>query len=149
MSVVFFTRMVGMVVLAIVGYEIGHSISGPQPAYPANVWIISMFLAGGALGLLLGPYCTIHPYKWIRNQIKQLPANVLFPGAVGLLIGLVVAALLAFPLSMLPGELRRRRAIHARPLAPPCRRAIHELHWHLDKKPISQFKSPIWILKTP
>ena len=105
MSVVFFTRMVGMVVLAIVGYEIGYSISGPQPAYPANVWIISMILAGGALGLLLGPYCTIQPYKWIRNQIKQLPANVLFPGAVGLLIGLVVAALLALPLSMLPGEL--------------------------------------------
>ena len=105
MSVVFFTRMVGMVVLAIVGYENGYSISGPQPAYPANVWIISMILAGGALGLLLGPYCTIQPYKWIRNQIKQLPANVLFPGAVGLLIGLVVAALLAFPLSMLPGEL--------------------------------------------
>ena len=141
MSVVFFTRMVGMVVLAIVGYEIGYSISGPQPAYPANVWIISMILAGGALGLLLGPYCTIQPYKWIRNQIKQLPANVLFPGAVGLLIGLVVAALLAFPLSMLPGELGHW--LH------PCRRAIHELHWHLDKKPISQFKSPIWILKTP
>lgn len=105
MSVEFFFRLAGMVVLTMVGYQVGEYIAGPQRPTTANVWLYSLALAGAALGLLLTPYVTVRPFLWVRQQIKQLPANMLLAGTVGLLIALVISALLALPLSFLPGDL--------------------------------------------
>lgn len=93
-----------MVVFAVVGFKMGEGIAGPFRTLRENQSVVSMALAGAALGLLLTPYFTSHPFNWIRVQIKQLPANILFTGVVGLVIGLVISVLLAVPLSMLPGE---------------------------------------------
>jgi len=59
-------------------------------------------LAGAALGLLITPWITIRPYLWTRKTIRQIPAQQLLSATIGLLIGLIIAALSAFPLSFLP-----------------------------------------------
>lgn len=107
MSLVFASRMVAMVVFVLAGYQIGEMIAGPTPdPFVYRNWY-ALVLAAGALGLLLGPYLTIRPFTWIRSQIQHLSGAVLAAGTVGLVIGLVIAVLLAFPLSMLPGQLGR------------------------------------------
>jgi len=103
-SAAFLFRLVGMAVFAVIGFKMGEGIAGPFRTLQENQSVVSMALAGAALGLLLTPYFTIVPFSWIRVQIKQLPANILFTGIVGLVIGLVISVLVAVPLSMIPGE---------------------------------------------
>ena len=105
MSIIFFFRLIGMVAFTVIGYRIGLYVAGPEPEPWTNRTMLALAFAGFALGLLLGPYLTVHPFRWVRQQIKQLPANVLFAGIVGLVIGLFISVLLALPLSMLPGGL--------------------------------------------
>lgn len=107
MSPIFFFRLVGMVVLAVVGYQIAESLVSPPLTQREYSTIVSMALAGAALGLLATPYLTVVPFNWLRRQIRQLPANTLFTATLGLVIGLIISVLLAVPLSMLPGDLGR------------------------------------------
>ncbi|MBI2887487.1 MAG: PIN domain nuclease [Chloroflexi bacterium] len=98
-----------MVALTIVGYQVGDYVAGSQaePDPIRNRWLYSLSLAGAGLGLLVTPYVTVRPFLWVRQQIRHLPANVLLAGTLGLVIALVISALLALPLSMLPGDLGR------------------------------------------
>ncbi|MFB0545827.1 MAG: PIN/TRAM domain-containing protein [Anaerolineae bacterium] len=101
MSVEFFLRLIGMVILGTVGWQVGIILSeGPDTPYVRYVLVLA--LACSALGLLLTPWLTTRPFFWIRRKLRQLPAQQLFAGIIGLAIGLVIAALLALPLSLLP-----------------------------------------------
>lgn len=105
MSLEFFLRLVGMVTLGYLGAQLGAFLTSKDIPFE-NVpwaWVYSVVLAGMALGLLVTPYVTIRPYRWVSRQIKQIPANVLLVGTAGLVIGLIISALLAIPMSMLPG----------------------------------------------
>jgi uncharacterized protein YacL len=99
MSVEFLLRLIGMFVFAIAGWRIGDMLGGSADALR---FIIVLVLAGAALGLIITPWVTIRPYVWARRTIRQVPAQQLFAATIGLLIGLIIAALSAFPLSFLP-----------------------------------------------
>ncbi len=104
-------RMVGMIVFAVLGAWLGSLIGdlfinnnlAPQadPRLPVQLATI-LFLAGLGFGAILTPYITIGPYQWFRGIVKQLPAQYLLAGTIGLGLGLIIAALLALPLSLLP-----------------------------------------------
>lgn len=100
MSVEFVLRLIGMVVFAILGWRIGETLS-TQPDRDIR-FILVLLLAGAALGLLITPWLTIRPYRWFRRQVRRVPAQQLVAATVGLIIGLIIAALTAFPLSLLP-----------------------------------------------
>lgn len=97
----FLFRLVGMVLLSIGGAFLGVGFSevyGGASFYP------TIFAATGALiGLILTPYITTRPMKSLRSLLGRLSAETLFATLIGLVSGLIVSALLAFPLSMLPG----------------------------------------------
>jgi uncharacterized protein YacL len=59
--------------------------------------------AGAVLGMVVMPYFTVYPLRWLRRQIRQLPTQTFAGIIVGLFLALVASALLALPLSMLPG----------------------------------------------
>lgn len=101
MSVEFVFRLVGMVVFAMIGFK---SIIFFRPEDPiTSVRLISaLTLAGAALGLLIAPYLTIHPFNAIRSRLKQMPVSQLLSGVIGLAIGFAIAALLYPALSGLP-----------------------------------------------
>lgn len=103
MSVEFLLRIVGMFVFAALGWRIGDTLAGSSG--DAIRYIIVLALAGAALGLIITPWLTIRPYAWARQTIRQVPAQQLFAGTIGLMIGLIIAALSAFPLSFLPAPL--------------------------------------------
>jgi uncharacterized protein YacL len=93
-------RSIGIVVLLLVGWQIG-SVIGPVHDGARNAWI---GVAGGAAaGFLLAPYLVARPYEALRRVVSRTPPGELLYGTVGLLLGLLAAALLAYPLSQLPG----------------------------------------------
>lgn len=100
MNVEFLLRLVGMVVFAVIGWRLGDALG--TGAETQIRYVIVLALAGAALGLLVTPWITLRPYIWARRTIRQIPAQQLLAATVGLIIGLIIAALSAFPLSLLP-----------------------------------------------
>jgi len=102
----FISRIVGMLVLAILGIFLGAFLAGQLNGEPYQYAAI-FFLIGALAGLVLTPYFTVRPFRAIKKRIRQTPAQSLLAGILGLVVGLVIAALLVFPLSLLPSPFRQ------------------------------------------
>jgi len=95
-------RFLGMIALGIAGWKLGEYLSGNgAPEYYLR-YVVVLMLAGIALGGLATPWVIIRPLHFIRRRIRQLPAQELFAIVVGLILGLIVAALLSPVLANLP-----------------------------------------------
>lgn len=101
MSVDLLFRFLGLIVFALIGWQVGALLGSETEADLYRYGIIFSTL-GASFGLLLTPYFTTVPFRAIRRLIKRIPAQDLMAATIGLVIGLVTSALLAFPLSMLP-----------------------------------------------
>jgi uncharacterized protein YacL len=104
MSVEFIFRLIGMVIVAILGWAFGGWASRIEPFDPRQELLFRLVfgLVGALAGLVLTPYVTTRPARAIRNRLGRLSAETLFAGLVGLMVGLLTAALLSFPFSQLP-----------------------------------------------
>jgi uncharacterized protein YacL len=101
MSTEFIFRIVGMVVVAVGGVFLGIHIANITQTSPYQY--ASIFLLVGALiGLVLTPCVTVRPFLALRRRIRQAPAQQLLSAVLGLVVGLIIAGLVSFPLSMLP-----------------------------------------------
>ena len=101
MSAEFISRIVGMILVAIAGVFFGihiANISGGSPYQYAAIFL----LVGALIGLVLTPYMTVRPFIALRKHIRQTPAQQLLAAVFGLIIGLIIAALISFPISLLP-----------------------------------------------
>jgi len=101
MSVDFVFRLIGMVVFAIGGGYLGAwvgDLSGVEPLGYAFIFS----LLGALTGLILTPFITTRPVRALRAALMKLSTQSLLAGLFGLVVGLMIAALLAFPLSLLP-----------------------------------------------
>ena len=107
MSVEFILRIIGMILMAIAGGYWGYAISQITPTDSAVIIrnTTLMVLVGALAGLILTPYLTTRPARALRSLLGRLAAETLFAGLTGLVVGMLTAALLAFPLSMLPDPL--------------------------------------------
>lgn len=95
-------RLMGMILLGAAGWQLGEYLAGTAPPEYYLRYVVVLMLAGVALGGLLAPYVTVRPIQFIRREIRQLPAQQLFAIIVGLIMGLLVAALLSPVLANLP-----------------------------------------------
>ncbi len=101
MSFEFVLRIIGMILMAVVGGYWGFELSKFTPEYALRTTLV-MGLVGALTGLILTPYITTRPARALRSLLGRLAAESLFAGLTGLVVGLLIAALLAFPLSLLP-----------------------------------------------
>ena len=101
MSIDFVFRLIGMVGLAVGGVYLGVALSGVADT-PPELWAVVFGLVGALIGLVTTPFFTTRPARAIRDRIMQMPASGLIAGMIGLIVGLIVAGLLSFPLSLLP-----------------------------------------------
>ena len=101
MSAEFFLRIFFMILFAILGGIWGHDLAryNPEQVYR---YTLGIALVGALTGLVLTPYFTTRPTRAVRRIVGKIAAETLFAGLAGLIIGLLTAALLAFPLSLLP-----------------------------------------------
>ena len=104
LSVEFVFRMIGMVVFGLLGWSFGGWAARIEPFHPEQemLYRVVFGLVGALAGLVLTPYITTRPSRWIRNRLGRLSAETLFAGLTGLMFGLLTAALLSFPFSQLP-----------------------------------------------
>jgi len=101
MSAEFIVRLIGMVVLAIGGVYLGSYLSGLAGDQPL-LWASVFALVGALMGLVVTPFLTTRPIRAIRSQMTQVSARTMISGTIGLIVGLIIAALVASPLSLLP-----------------------------------------------
>ncbi len=101
MSAEFFLRIIFMIVLGIAGGIWGYDLAKLNPAEVVR-YTIGIALVGALTGLILTPYFTTRPARAIRRILGRIAAETLFAGLAGLVVGLLTAALLSFPLSLLP-----------------------------------------------
>jgi uncharacterized protein YacL len=101
MSVEFFLRLAGMVVFAVGGIYLGASLGDLAQGSP-ELWASIFALVGALAGLVVTPFLTTRPIRAIRAYMTRVSAQTMLASLMGLVIGLVVAALVSFPLSLLP-----------------------------------------------
>jgi uncharacterized protein YacL len=103
-------RLTGMAVAGVAGWQLGMALAASSQAMPpgeALRYVLLLAVAGGGLGLLLTPYATVVPLRWIWRKARTADADDVLGGTVGLLVGLLGATLAAFPLSQLPDPIGR------------------------------------------
>lgn len=101
MSVDFVFRMIGMVAFAVGGVYLGANL-GELAEGSEELWASVFALVGALAGLVVTPFLTTRPLRAIRAQVAQVSARTMLAALMGLVIGLVVAGLVSFPLSLLP-----------------------------------------------
>ena len=108
MSIDFLFRLIGMIIFSILGIiwgtNLGQSVFRTAGGLPVeNYYFVFIFgLVGALIGLILTPYLTLRPVKAFRALLVRISAQALFSSLLGLIVGLIIAALLAFPISLLP-----------------------------------------------
>ncbi len=105
MSLEFILRLIGMVVMFALGAYVGTYLAGLTGG-GADLYAITVGMLGALIGLILTPFITTRPARALRRSLGQISAQTLLAGLAGLMAGLVIAALLAFPLSLLPEPFR-------------------------------------------
>ncbi len=111
MSIELIVRIIGLVVFVIIGVFVGEHLGNliqeiwVGSAIPSIVYQIVSAVLVGFLGFLVAPWISIKPITAIRKSLSKVSAQTLIFGLIGLTIGLITAALLAYPISLLPTPL--------------------------------------------
>ena len=96
----FIARIIGLVIFSIVGIRLGHRLAGfIQLGASESAFIF--FGVGALFGLIAAPWMTILPLRRLRQASSEMPLPKLMLSLLGAAIGLLLALLLAFPLSLL------------------------------------------------
>ena len=111
MNAMIISRIVGAIILGIAGayssLPIYEFVSGFIPklslSQGATIAISSAIFA--IIGFLITPYVTVKPIQGLRKLFSKSAPQTLLSGLIGLIIGLITAAIMAFPLSLLPNPL--------------------------------------------
>ena len=108
MSLEFFFRLGGLLLFGFGGFAVGTRLveGGGVSAKDSLPAILVTMLAGGLLGFVIAPWLTTRPFRGLQRRIRQAPAIDLVAVILGMALGLFIAVLLSFPLSLLPTPFR-------------------------------------------
>lgn len=105
-----FIRLAGALAGFLFGFYLGAELLQVTRVTPVSDQVRAVFLMGilcAILGWLGAPYLTIVPARAIDRRIRQASFGDLVGGSIGAAVGLLLAVLLTFPLSLLPGDYGR------------------------------------------
>ncbi|MGC9521834.1 MAG: PIN/TRAM domain-containing protein [Anaerolineae bacterium] len=100
-------RIVGLVILSSAGIALSSQL-GQFPSISHSIHLYAMVLSGivgAVLGWFLTPRLVLRPFNRFRKVVQQVPAFTILAGTVGLFVGLVLGAIAAYPVSLLPQPL--------------------------------------------
>ena len=108
MSGILISRIIGALVLGIIGaftslpiYSYVQQFVGVLSLSQGVVTGLSAVIFAG-FGFLITPYITIKPFQSLIKLFTKSPVQSLMSGLLGMTIGLIIAAIMAYPLSLLP-----------------------------------------------
>jgi len=102
MSNDFVSRILGMIVFMLLGGRLGVA-AATSLGLPSDPTSFIFALVGILIGLILTPWITVRPIRFVRQLITEMPVENLVTALIGLVVGLVMALLAAYPLSLLSG----------------------------------------------
>jgi len=105
-----FFRLLGAFIGFFFGFRLGAALLEVTQIDPPDERVYVVVLLGIAcsiIGWLGAPYATVFPSRAIQRRIRESAFGDIAGGAVGAAIGLLLAALLTFPLALLPGDIGR------------------------------------------
>jgi uncharacterized protein YacL len=97
----FMSRMFGLVIFLFLGIRLGLDSAGYLGLSSESTAFV-FGLTGMLFGLVITPYITVRPVRAIRRSINEWPVELLLMSVIGMLLGLLLALLAAYPLSLLP-----------------------------------------------
>ena len=100
MSADFLSRLIGLVVFTIIGARLGVDWADSlNMSTQSSSFLFG--LIGSLFGLILTPWITVRPIRFFRRAITELPIERLMISIGGLLVGLLIALIASYPLSLL------------------------------------------------
>lgn len=103
MSANIISRILGLIIFAIVGWLSGTIWAGTSQITAASLRkILPLSVVGAVLGALIAPWVVLRPAEWLRRGVRELTLSQILAGTIGLVAGLLIAALVSIPLSSLP-----------------------------------------------
>lgn len=93
-------RFIGLILFAFVGFYVGAELA-TMTALSTRDACLLFLLIGAVFGAVVTPWITVKPWRHWRRSIGEMPVSKLLMSIVGGLVGLLLALLLAFPLSLL------------------------------------------------
>ena len=111
MSIELIARFLGLIIFGIIGVflgePLGQLIEQVWAANPIPIIVYQIFttLIVGFIGFLIAPWISIKPLNAVRKRLSSVSAQTLLYGLIGLIVGLISTALLAYPISLLPDPL--------------------------------------------
>ena len=103
MGIQWWFRLAGALLAGLGGWGAGILIGNTTDDPGFVPWGLGGLLLGMAFGLILTPYLVLRPIKWINSALADVTFGTLVSGTLGLIVGLIVAALLSIAFSRLPG----------------------------------------------
>ena len=108
MSAILISRIIGALVLGIIGAFTSLPIYSYVQQF-VDVLSLSQGVVTGlsavifaGFGFLITPYITIKPFQSLIKLFTKSPVQSLMSGLLGMTIGLIIAAIMAYPVSLLP-----------------------------------------------
>ena len=98
-------RLMGAGGFGVLGWRLGNVLEssvGQGRLLPLG---IILALTGVPIGAIVTPYITLKPWHKTVEYVNSIPGSTLLAGTLGLLVGLVIAALISIPLITLDGWL--------------------------------------------
>ena len=111
MSLELIVRLIGLIIFGIIGVFLGEPLETliqeiwTESQIPTYVYQIITTILGSLLGFLIAPWISIKPISALHKQLSKVSAQTLLFGLAGLIVGAIIAALLAYPISLLPAPL--------------------------------------------
>ena len=105
-TVDFVSRIVGLFVFTFIGASLGVEAAEPL-GLPSDATSLIFGLVGALFGLVLTPWLSVRPVQMINQAITELPAESFLTMLFGGFVGLLLALLFAYPLSLLPSPFNR------------------------------------------
>lgn len=111
MSIDLIVRILGLIIFGVIGAFAGEPVGiliqkvwagSPQTLIIYNIFTALLF---ALLGFIIAPWISIKPVVALRKRLSTISAQTLVFGLIGLIVGLILAALLAYPISLLPDPL--------------------------------------------
>ncbi len=102
-TIVLIFRFLGLILFGIAGFYLGDFFIGIiNNTLNSLPYAIGGSIIFGLLGFWVMPYISVYPVNWLRAYLSKISGPTLVAALVGLVIGLILAALLSIPISFLP-----------------------------------------------
>jgi len=111
MSAVLLSRIIGAVIFGVIGFFSGTPIHNYLisfwATYPLTngITVVICIILFMLIGYIISPWISVKPVLAISRTLGKTSPQALLSGLIGLIISLIISALLAYPVSLLPKPL--------------------------------------------